>query len=159
MVLCAISDLGLPLLPNMQKDILFAIEANRAAIAKAAQPASQAPSKGAVNMGAQALAGELAEAVAADDKDPGGHDMAAGLFGPAVSAWLRKGSADYLSKPASQGPMSDEQATALAAVGAVYSPYGKVVRTAQQYREELLRAKVSGIRLAETHYGIAKGKK
>lgn len=39
---------------------------------------------------AQELAGALAAAVAADDSDPEGHDMAAGLFGPNVSTWLRK---------------------------------------------------------------------
>ena len=35
MVLCAIADLDLPIHPTMQRDIQFAIEANRAAIAKA----------------------------------------------------------------------------------------------------------------------------
>lgn len=36
------------------------------------------------------LATELANAVRADDADPQGHDIAAGIFGSAVSTWVRK---------------------------------------------------------------------
>lgn len=54
------------------------------------QPDTGEPVKGVIGMSAQALAGELAQAVAQDDADPEGHDMSAGLFGPNVSAWLRK---------------------------------------------------------------------
>lgn len=72
------------------------------------QPAAQAtpePSHGMIGMGAHALANELAQAVAQDDADPDGHDMSAGLFGPNVSAWLRKISAEYLSQPATPEPV------------------------------------------------------
>lgn len=62
-------------------------------------PAPGVP-RGAVNLGAHSLASELAQAVAQDDDDPEGHDMSAGLFGPTVSAWLRKVAADFLSHPA-----------------------------------------------------------
>lgn len=39
---------------------------------------------------AHQLGGELAAAALADDGDPQGHDISGGLFGPNVSAWLRK---------------------------------------------------------------------
>lgn len=74
------------------------------------QPAAQAtpePSRGMIGTGAHALANELAQAVAQDDADPDGHDMSAGLFGPNVSAWLRKISADYLPQPAPPEPVGE----------------------------------------------------
>lgn len=74
------------------------------------RPAAQAtpePSRGMIGMGAHALANELAQAVAQDDADPDGHDMSAGLFGPNVSAWLRKISAEYLSQPATPEPVGE----------------------------------------------------
>lgn len=66
--------------------------------AAALSPATVAPSRGAVNFGALSLASELAEAVAKDDADEAGHDMASGMFGRSVTAWLRKVSSDFLGK-------------------------------------------------------------
>lgn len=68
-------------------------------------PAPGVP-RGAVNLGAHSLASELAQAVAQDDDDPEGHDMSAGLFGPTVSAWLRKVAADFLSHPSPGEPVT-----------------------------------------------------
>lgn len=76
------------------------------------RPAAQAtpePSRGRIGTGAHALANELAQAVAQDDADPDGHDMSAGLFGPNVSAWLRKISADYLPQHAMPEPVGNKR--------------------------------------------------
>lgn len=54
------------------------------------------PQKSYVNMGAQALAAELAEAVSKDEQSEG-LDISAGLFGTHTSAWLRHVAATYLS--------------------------------------------------------------
>jgi hypothetical protein len=72
----------------------------------ASQPTAPA-SKSATNMGAHALANELAQAVSADEADPDGHDMSAGLFGPSVSKWLRKVAGEYLSKLAAPVASTD----------------------------------------------------
>ena len=46
------------------------------------------------------LATQLAEAVAADERpDAGGFDLSAGMFGEAVSAWLRQTAAALNSDP------------------------------------------------------------
>jgi hypothetical protein len=56
------------------------------------------------------IATELANAVKADQDGPG-CDIAAGIFGPAVSAWIRKMAADYLAvamaPPDNGGPYRD----------------------------------------------------
>lgn len=69
--------------------------------------ATPEPSRGMIGMGSHALANELAQAVAQDDADPDGHDMSAGLFGPNVSAWLRKVATEYLSQPATPEPVGE----------------------------------------------------
>lgn len=76
-------------------------------VRKAPQQATPEPSRGMIGMGAHALANELAQAVAQDDADPDGHDMSAGLFGPNVSAWLRKVATEYLSQPATPEPVGE----------------------------------------------------
>lgn len=75
-------------------------------------------SRGMIGMGAHALANELAQAVAQDDADPDGHDMSAGLFGPNVSAWLRKISADYLPQHATPEPVGEPDTVPLDALHA-----------------------------------------
>ena len=62
-----------------------------------------------VGMGAQGLAGEIAAAVASDEQN-GGCDLSAGMFGPAMSALIRRISAVYLAQPQPEGP-SDGEAT------------------------------------------------
>jgi hypothetical protein len=47
------------------------------------------------------IATELTNASAAD-QDGDGCDLAAGMFGPAVSAWIRKMAADYLTEQRAQ---------------------------------------------------------
>lgn len=53
-------------------------------------------------MATQALAGEIAAAVLADEND-GGCDISAGLFGPAFSAIIRKIATEYVQAPAAPG--------------------------------------------------------
>lgn len=51
-----------------------------------------------VGMGAQGLAAEFVQAVASDEQN-GGYDISAGLFGPALSALIRRIAAVYLAAP------------------------------------------------------------
>ncbi len=61
------------------------------------------PRKSFVNMGAQALAAELAEAVSKDEEEEG-LDISAGLYGTHTSAWLRHVAAEYLANPPAPRP-------------------------------------------------------
>jgi len=91
----------------------------------AATARAPAPSKGAVGFGARALAAELAEAALKDDNDPEGHDISAGLFGPNVSAWLRKVASEYLA-PAhapAQEPAGEAVAAALGDIIAMWDQH------------------------------------
>ena len=72
----------------------------------AAQPEQPAP-----GMAVQALAGEIIEALLADEKD-GGYDLTAGMFGPAFSKLVRRWANAELATnppPAAPVPLTDEQ--------------------------------------------------
>lgn len=75
-------------------------------------PAAPAPQH-APGMAVQALAGEIVEALLADEKD-GGYDLTAGLFGPAFSKLVRRWAAVEFSAPsATDRPelLTDERIT------------------------------------------------
>lgn len=59
------------------------------------------------------LATELANAVRADDANPAGHDIGAGLFGPAVSAWIRKTADSFIEFSTGSASAEHHQAPAV----------------------------------------------
>lgn len=77
------------------------------------------------------LASTLAEAVAKDNDDPDGHDIASGLFGPAVSEWLRDvakqlaavAAAAALATPPAPAPTWPEWAEQILKIVREYSGY------------------------------------
>lgn len=108
-------------------------------LCRAAQQATPEPSRGMIGMGAHALANELAQAVAQDDADPDGHDVSAGLFGPNVSAWLRKVATEYLSKGPAKNPcrgITDTDCGYLSTCGAICNKCGKEHRGQAQATPE-----------------------
>lgn len=112
---------------QMRAYALAALQSAQPAEVSDAQ-ATPEPSHGMIGMGAHALANELAQAVAQDDADPDGHDMSAGLFGPNVSAWLRKVSAEYLSKGPAKNHcrgITDPGCDYLSTCGAICNKCGK----------------------------------
>ncbi len=64
-------------------------------------PRISAAGKSAHGAAVTIIATELTNASAAD-QDGDGCDLAAGMFGPAVSAWIRKMAADYLTEQRAQ---------------------------------------------------------
>lgn len=65
--------------------------------------ATKEPVRGMIGMGAQALAGELADALNKDTQSVN----SLGMLGTNTMAWLRKVAADYLSKPAAPEPVGE----------------------------------------------------
>lgn len=74
-------------------------------------------------MAVTALAGEIVEALLADEKD-GGYDLTAGLFGPNFSALVRRWAAAEWAEIAKERAISDEaiKEAALAAGAAKFYP-------------------------------------
>ena len=113
--------------------------------APAAQPEQPAP-----GMAVQAIAGEIIEALLADEKD-GGYDLTAGMFGPAFSKLVRRwANAEWATNPppAAPVPLTDEQRS-------------KMYRTAVLRGDSIMvRGDYElGISDAEAAHGITKGQK
>lgn len=86
--------------------------------------ATPEPSRGMIGMGAQALAGELADAL---DKDTQSENSL-GMLGANTMAWLRKVSAEYLSKGPAKNPcrgITDTDCGYLSTCGAICNKCGK----------------------------------
>lgn len=94
-------------LPGELERVNKAIIALREALAEQpAQGATKAP-----GMAVQALAGEIVEALLADEKDDG-YDLTAGLFGPKFSALVRRWAAaewNTSPQPPQRKPLTDEE--------------------------------------------------
>lgn len=74
-----------------------------------------------VGIGAQALAGEIAEAVRKDEQGDG-CDLSAGLFGPAMTTLISNIAAEYLSRNAHAAHMGGYNAQDMATQGAGVVP-------------------------------------